>query len=55
VSDRKAYAVIVGGVSHTFLLDDAAAKRYGAAAVEVKAAPAPQNKAHAPQNKAGGK
>lgn len=37
------YTVIIGGLEHTLLLDEADAKRLGG--VVVKAAPAPQNKA----------
>lgn len=48
----KEYTIVIGGLPHTVLLDEAEAERVGA--VEVKAAPALANKARAAQNKSGG-
>lgn len=53
---RKEYAVVIGGVPHTLLLDADGAERYGvsgqkAEAPEVKQAPAPKNKARSADNK----
>ena len=41
----KEYRVKIAGVEHTLQLSERDAERYGAAAVEVKQAPAPENKA----------
>lgn len=49
--DRKLYTVNVSGVDHTMLLTDEDAKRYGARAVETKAAEPPKNKARSIPNK----
>lgn len=52
--NRKPYTVTIGGLGHTMLLTEQAARElYGdlAVPVEVKAAQ-PKNKARAPQNKA---
>ena len=49
----KEYRVKIAGVEHTLQLSERDAERYGAAAVEVKQAPAPENKARrAVENKA---
>lgn len=50
MADRKPYVVNIGGIPHTMLLDEHDAKRYGDAAVEVKAR-TPQNKARTADNK----
>jgi len=51
----KEYTILISGLPHTVLLDDAEALRVGAVEVEVKAAPAPLNKARTAQNKSGGR
>lgn len=48
---RKEYDVNIGGVSHTMLLDEADAIRYGATLVAEKSR-APENKSRAVDNKA---
>lgn len=45
----KTYEVDINGISHTLQLSDEDAKRYGKAAVEVKAA-VPKNKAAQPSS-----
>lgn len=53
--NRKPYTVTIGGLGHTMLLTEQAARElYGdlAVPVEKKAAPQPKNKAREPQNKA---
>lgn len=47
---RKEYEVNIGGASHTMLLDEADAVRYGAIRVAEKAR-TPGNKARTPSNK----
>ena len=49
----KEYTVLIAGLPHTVLLDDAEAKRLDAKPVETKQAPAPANKARVPDNKKG--
>ena len=51
----KEYTLIIGGIPHTVLLDEADAKRLDAKPVETKQAPAPLNKARTAQNKSGGR
>lgn len=53
MGERKEYVVVIGGVSHTVLLDDEDAKRLGEAAepVGAKEAPAPSNKSRTARNK----
>lgn len=47
---RREYVVTIGGVDHTLLLDDAAAKRLGGAPVQVKQR-TPANKAGSAESK----
>lgn len=47
---RKAYTVDIGGLTHTLLLDEEDAARYGDRAVEAKAAEV-KNKSRKPANK----
>lgn len=53
---RKEYAVVIGGVPHTLLLDADGAERYGVSGQKAeetgaKQAPAPKNKARSADNK----
>ena len=52
-ADRKSYTVTIGGIEHTMLLTDEAAKQYGdnARPVQVKAAPKPANKSRTARDK----
>ncbi len=51
MDENKEYTVEVGGMEHTFLLNDDDAKRYDAKRVAAKAA-TPANKSRTPENKA---
>jgi hypothetical protein len=51
----KEYTILISGLPHTVLLDEAEAKRLDAKPIEVKQAPAPLNKARTAQNKSGGR
>jgi hypothetical protein len=51
----KEYTVLIAGLPHTVLMDEAEAKRVGAKPVETKQAPAPSNKARTAQTKPGDK
>lgn len=52
-NDLSEYTVVINGIEHTMLLDEATAESYGEAATKGGAKKAaPSNKAKAPANKA---
>ncbi|MGV8972245.1 MAG: hypothetical protein ACOH10_07970 [Rhodoglobus sp.] len=49
------YTILIGGLPHTVLLDEAEATRIGAKPVAAKSAPTPANKARTARNKSHGR
>ena len=49
--DRRPYVVVIGGVGHTVLLDEAEAKRLGLSSPVEPKAKRPKNKARTTRNK----